>query len=68
MLWKIVYEVGKGTVCETLADIVEAVDLQDAADLGEEQNCRLKRAMLGDGSFARLVGVEILGGPGRAKH
>lgn len=68
MLWKIVYEVGKGTVCETLADIVEAVDLQDAAEIGEDQYCRLKRAMLGDGSFARLVGVEILGGTGRAKH
>lgn len=37
MLWKIVYEVGKGTVCETLADIVEAVDLQDAAEIGEDQ-------------------------------
>lgn len=68
MLWKITYEVGKGTVCETLTDIVEAIDLEDAAEIGEEQNCRMKRAMLGDGSFARLVGVEILGGAGREKH
>ena len=48
MLWKITYEVGKGSVCETLTDIVEAIDLEDAAEIGEEQNCRLKRAMLGD--------------------
>jgi hypothetical protein len=55
-------------MCETLSDIVEAVDLQDAAEIGEEQNCRFKRAMFGDGSFARLVCVEILGGAGREKH
>ena len=65
MFWKIKYEAGKGDMCETLSDIVEAVDLQDAAEIGEEQNCRLKRAMLGDGSFARLVSVEILRGAGR---
>lgn len=65
MFWKITYEAGKGDMCETLSDIVEAVDLQDAAEIGEEQNCRLKRAMFGDGSFARLVCVEILGGAGR---
>lgn len=67
MFWKITYEAGNGDMCETLSDIVEAVDLQDAAEIGEEQNCRLKRAMLGDGSFARLVRVEILGGAGE-KH
>ena len=44
MLWKITYEVGKGTVCETLTDIVEAIDLEDAAEIGEEQNCRLKKS------------------------
>ena len=68
MFWKITYEVGKGDIFEALSDIVEAIDLQDAAEIGEEQNCRLKRAMLGDGSFARLVCVEILGGAGREKH
>lgn len=68
MLWKVIYEVGKNDVNETLADIVEAVDLMDAEEIGEEQNCRLKRAMLGDGSYARLVGVEILGGAGNDKH
>ena len=68
MFWKITYEVGKGNVCETLTDIVEAIDLEDAAEIGEEQNCRFKRAMLGDGSFAHLVRVEILGGAGREEH
>lgn len=68
MFWKITYEVGKGDIFETLSDIVEAIDLQDAAEIGEEQNCRLKRAVLGDGSIARLVCVEILGGAGREKH
>ena len=68
MFWKITYEAGKGDMCETLSDIVEAVDLQDAAEIGEEQICRLKRAMLGDGSIARLVCVEILGGAGREEH
>ena len=68
MFWKITYEAGKGDIYETLSDIVEAVDLQDAAEIGEEQNCRLKRAMLGDGSVAQLVCVEILGGAGREKH
>ena len=68
MFWKITYEAGKGNVCETLTDIVEAIDLEDAAEIGEEQNCRMKRAMLGDGSFARLVCVEILGGAGREEH
>ena len=37
MLWKIMYEVGKGSVCETLTDIVEAIDLEDAAEIGEER-------------------------------
>ena len=62
MLWKITYEAGKGNACETLTDIVEAIDLQDAAEIGEETICRLKRAMLGDGSYARLTGVRLLEG------
>ena len=61
MLWKVTYEAGKGRVNEKLADIVEAIDLQDAAEIGEEQLCRLKRAMLGDGSYARLTGVRLIG-------
>ena len=39
----------------------EAIDLQDAAEIGEEQICRLKRAMLGIGSYARLVSVRLIG-------
>lgn len=62
MLWKVTYEAGKNNINEKLADIVEAIDLQDAAEIGEEQICRLKRAMLGDGSYARLTGVRLLGG------
>lgn len=62
MLWKVIYEAGKGNVNERLADIVEAVDLQDAAEIGDEQLCRLKRAMLGDGSYARIVEVRLIGG------
>ena len=61
MLWKVTYEAGKGSVNEKLADIVEAIDLQDAAEIGEEQLCRLKRAMLGGGSYARLTGVRLIG-------
>ncbi len=61
MLWKITYDAGKGSVNERLADIVEAIDLQDAAEIGEEQICRLKRAMLGIGSYARLVSVRLIG-------
>lgn len=59
---EIYYEAGKGSVNEKLADIVEAIDLQDAAEIGEEEICRLKRAMLGDGSYARLTCVRLLGG------
>ena len=61
MLWKITYDAGKGSVNERLADIVEAIDLQDAAEIGEEQICRRKRAMLGIGSYARLVSVRLIG-------
>ena len=61
MLWKITYDAGKGSVNERLADIVEAIDLQDAAEIGEEQICRLKRAMLGIRSYARLVSVRLIG-------
>lgn len=68
MLWKVIYEAGKGSVNEKLAEIVEAVDLQDAEEIGEEQLCRLKRAMLGDGSYARLVEVRLIGGRDDEKY
>ena len=61
MLWKVRYEVGKNDVNESLADIVEAVDAMDAVEIAEEQNCRLKRAMLGKGSYARIVEVRLVG-------
>lgn len=61
MLWKVRYEVGKNDVNEALADIVEAVDAMDAVEIAEEQNCRLKRAMLGQGSYARIVEVRLVG-------
>ena len=45
MFWKITYEAGKGDMCETLSDIVEAVDLQDAAEVRRWKLCaaRMRR-------------------------
>lgn len=61
MLWKIKYEISKGNFKEMLADVVEAIDIMDAVEIAEEQNCRLKRAMLGDNSHARIVEAKLVG-------
>ncbi len=63
MLWKIIYEVGsEGKLKEKLADIVDAVDIMDAVEIGIEQHCRCMRNKLGDGSYANLVEVRLIGG------
>ncbi len=62
MLWMITYEAGIGNVKERLADIVDAVDIMDAVEIGIEQHCRCMINKLGAGSYANPVEVRLIGG------